>query len=378
MKSSYLRGLNMASFFCASKIIVFVTFTLYVLLGNTISASRVFVTVSLYTAVRLTVTLFFPSAIEKLFESRVSIKRIQVKCYNIRVIIQLLTCCCVCIFTQSSLLSSILGELPSEKGILRVKGQLTYAAQQPWVFPGTIRSNILFGKDLEPQMYERVIKACALKRDLELLPDGDQTLIGDRGATLSGGQKARVNLARCICGLLKNKPRILVTHQLQYLKTADQIFVLKEAETVQTVPEESRAQGTIGLKLYLKYLRAGANLFILLFVVLLNLLAQSCLFFPGLTAATILFGFMRNIILFTVLVKSAQTLHNTMFNAILRAPVRFFDINPIGRVLNRFSKDIGQVDSMLPWTFTDFIQVRTDLKKRQTWFRSFKLQMITR
>lgn len=78
MKSSYLRGLNMASFFCASKIIVFITFTIYVLLGNTISASRVFVTVSLYTAVRLTVTLFFPSAIEKLFETRVSIRRIQV------------------------------------------------------------------------------------------------------------------------------------------------------------------------------------------------------------------------------------------------------------------------------------------------------------
>lgn len=78
MKSSYLRGLNMASFFCASKIIVFVTFTLYVLLGNTISASRVFVTVSLYSAVRLTVTLFFPNAIETLYESRVSIQRIQV------------------------------------------------------------------------------------------------------------------------------------------------------------------------------------------------------------------------------------------------------------------------------------------------------------
>lgn len=78
MKSHYLRGLNMASFFCASKIILFVTFTLYVLLGNTISASRVFVAMSLYSAVRLTVTLFFPSAIEKLFESRVSIHRIQV------------------------------------------------------------------------------------------------------------------------------------------------------------------------------------------------------------------------------------------------------------------------------------------------------------
>lgn len=66
--------------------------------------------------------------------------------------------------TQSSLLSSILGELPSEKGVLKVRGQLTYAAQQPWVFPGTIRSNILFGKDMDVQKYERVIRACALKR----------------------------------------------------------------------------------------------------------------------------------------------------------------------------------------------------------------------
>ncbi|XP_014906070.1 ATP-binding cassette sub-family C member 4 isoform X2 [Poecilia latipinna] len=537
MKSSYLRGLNMASFFCASKIIVFITFTIYVLLGNPISASRVFVTVSLYTSVRLTVTLFFPSAIEKLFESRVSVRRIQefllldeitktsialskedrkdvgvelndLTCYwdknldaptlqSISLSLdsnQLLAVIGPVGAGKSSLLSSILGELPPEKGVLRVNGQLTYAAQQPWVFPGTIRSNILFGKDLEPRKYERVIKACALKRDMELLPDGDQTLIGDRGATLSGGQKARVNLARavyqdadiyllddplsavdaevgrhlfeeCICGLLKNKPCILVTHQLQYLKAADQILVLKEGhmvakgtytelqrsgldftsllkkeeeeeqpqspkdisprsrtlsemsalsqhssvnslkdgdhlptEAVQVIPEESRAQGTIGMKMYLKYLRAGANVVVLLFAVLVNLLAQVSYVmqdwwlaywageqdelsstnssmaangtnttkldlgfylgvYGGLTAATILFGFMRNIILFSVLVKAAQSLHNNMFNAILRAPVRFFDINPIGRVLNRFSKDIGQVDSMLPWTFTDFIQV---------------------
>lgn len=71
--------------------------------------------------------------------------------------------------TQSSLLSSILGELPDEKGVLKVKGQLTYAAQQPWVFPGTIRSNILFGKELNSQKYEKVIRACALKRVRENL-----------------------------------------------------------------------------------------------------------------------------------------------------------------------------------------------------------------
>uniref|UniRef100_A0A3P9CNU7 Cystic fibrosis transmembrane conductance regulator n=1 Tax=Maylandia zebra TaxID=106582 RepID=A0A3P9CNU7_9CICH len=531
MKSSYLRGLNMASFFCASKLILFVTFAIYVLLGNTISASRVFVTVSLYSAVRLTVTLFFPSAIEKLFESRVSVRRIQefLTLDEIRkntvalpqdekdaaVEIQDLTCYwdksldAVSLQSisltlssnqllavigpvgagKSSLLSSILGELPAEKGVLRVKGQLTYAAQQPWVFPGTIRSNILFGKELNPQKYERVIRACALKRDLELLPDGDQTLIGDRGATLSGGQKARVNLARavyqdadiyilddplsavdaevgrhlfeqCICGLLKNKLRILVTHQLQYLKAANQIVVLKEghmvakgtytelqqsgldftsllkkeeeeqqqphhdtppelelclkiqccprlplsspskmktsyrlAEKVQTFAEETRAQGTIGIRIYAKYLAAGANIVVLLAVVLLNIMAQVHKDSPalqeklmassnmtnittnglnvtkeldtdfylgiygGLTAVTIIFGFGRNLVLFNVLVRCSQSLHNRMFSAILQTPVCFFDINPIGRVLNRFSKDIGLLDSNMPVTFADFVQI---------------------
>ncbi|XP_031147710.1 multidrug resistance-associated protein 4-like isoform X2 [Sander lucioperca] len=495
MKSSYLRGLNMASFYCASKIILFVTFTLYVLLGNTITASRVFVTVSLYTSVRLTVTLFFPSAIEKLFESRVSVRRIQSldapSLQNLSFTLNsshLLAVIGPVGAGKSSLLSTILRELPHEKGVLTVKGQLTYAAQQPWVFPGTIRSNILFGKELDTQKYERVIRACALKRDMELLPDGDLTIIGDRGATLSGGQKARVNLARavyqdadiyllddplsavdaevgrhlfeqCICGLLKNKPRILVTHQLQYLQVADQIVVLKEghmvakgtytelqrsgvdftsllkeeeekqpppdivtrsrtlsqnsqtssvhsikdgdqlpAEHVQTVAEESRAEGTIGVSLYVKYLRAGASIVVLLVGIVVSILAQVAYImqdwwlahwadeqdkltanstviqnglnitaelntdfylgvFGGLTAAVIFFGFFRNIVLFHVLVRSAQTLHNRMFNSILKTPVHFFDVNPIGRVLNRFSKDIGQLDSMLPWTFADFIQV---------------------
>uniref|UniRef100_A0A674EUC4 Cystic fibrosis transmembrane conductance regulator n=1 Tax=Salmo trutta TaxID=8032 RepID=A0A674EUC4_SALTR len=525
MSSSYLRGLNMASFFAASKIIVFITFTVYVLLGNTISASRVFVAVSLYSAVRLTVTLFFPSAIEKLSETRISVRRIKtfllldeiVKskhgflqeekqepnveiqdliCYWDTVNVQplpfrLLNTATVSPvppsnFPQSSLLSAILGELPHDKGVLKVKGQLTYASQQPWVFPGTIRSNILFGKALHPQKYEKVLRACALKR---LLPDGDLTVIGDRGATLSGGQKARVNLARavyqdadiyllddplsavdaevgrhlfeqCICGILKNKPRILVTHQLQYLQAANQILVLKEGhmvargtyselqrsgvdftsllkreeegpqapgvetesrspcsrtlsqnsvvshtssirsvkdgtEQLPTVVEESRSEGTIGVGLYVKYLKAGANILvhILMFCVQaayilqdwwlaywageqeklnvngtvtiqngVNVTEQLNLDFylgiyAGLTGATLIFGFARSLVMFNVLVKAAQSLHNRMFNSILRTPVRFFDINPIGRVLNRFSKDIGQLDAALPWTFVDFIQI---------------------
>ncbi|XP_026112988.1 ATP-binding cassette sub-family C member 4 [Carassius auratus] len=546
MNSSYLRGLNMASFFTANKIILFVTFTVYVLVGNKISASRVFVTVSLYTAVRLTVTLFFPAAIEKVSEAAISIRRIKkfllldelVKshvpltqedkkeasveiqdliCYwdksldaptlqNLSFTLrpgQLLAVIGPVGAGKSSLLSTVLGELPPEKGVVKVKGELTYASQQPWVFPGTIRSNILFGKELMPQRYESVLRACALKRDMELLPDGDLTVIGDRGATLSGGQKARVNLARavyqdadiyllddplsavdaevgrhlfeqCICGILKDKPRILVTHQLQYLKAANQILVLKEGhmvargtyselqrsgvdftsllkkdeeeegekgeaprsprsrtlsqnsvrshtssvlsvkdesdqlpvEHVHTMAEETRIEGTIGFHVYWKYFRAGANALMLILLVLLNLLAQTFYIlhdwwlsywateqekldfstlnissttgtngtfgtnttqelnldfylgiYAGLTGATIIFGFMRGLIMFNILVSSAETLHNRMFNSILRTPVHFFDINPIGRILNRFSKDIGQLDSLLPWTFVDFIQV---------------------
>lgn len=71
----------------------------------------------------------------------------------------------LCIFlSQSSLLSTILGELPQDKGVVKVTGNLTYASQQPWMYPGTIRSNILFGKELQPQRYEKVLKACALKK----------------------------------------------------------------------------------------------------------------------------------------------------------------------------------------------------------------------
>uniref|UniRef100_A0A3P8P285 Multidrug resistance-associated protein 4 n=1 Tax=Astatotilapia calliptera TaxID=8154 RepID=A0A3P8P285_ASTCA len=441
MKSSYLRGLNMASFFAASKVIIFVTICVYVLTGNKLSASRVFMAVSLYGAVRLTITLFFPCAIEKVSESLISIERIKVSILQLEAIYFPVKKDCmvkiqdlICYWNKtletptlqnvsfavrseqllavigpvgagkSSLLSAILGELSQESGVIKVKGELTYTSQQPWILPGTIRSNILFGKELNLKKYDRVLRACALKRDMDLLPGGDLAIVGDRGANLSGGQKARVSLARCagqqyrkmpaylssvpgcrylfffmlfllcrcICGLLRKKPRILVTHQLQYLKAADQIVVLKEV--VQPTKEESRFEGNVGLHMYVKYFMAGANFLVLLVLILLNALAHVSLLFTfyhyyyavlmlvfvflsGLTATSVVFGFVRSLIFFNVLVSSAQTLHNNMFNAILRTPIRFFDINPIGRILNRFSKDIGYLDSLLPWTFVDFIQV---------------------
>ena len=143
---------------------------------------------------------------------------------------------------------------------MSVRGKIAYASQEAWVFSGTVRQNILCGLGYDVKRYKEVVRACALEKDLSLLPDGDQTTVGDRGVSLSGGQKARLNLARAlyidadiyllddplsavdaqvgrhlfdraITGYLCDKIRILVTHQLQYLPEVDRIVVLKEVIT---------------------------------------------------------------------------------------------------------------------------------------------------
>lgn len=79
---------------------------------------------------------------------------------------------------------------------MQVRGRLSYAAQEPWLFAGNIRQNITFGQPFDPTRYREVIKVCALERDLAQLPYSDRTVVGERGVSLSGGQRARVSLAR--------------------------------------------------------------------------------------------------------------------------------------------------------------------------------------
>lgn len=93
---------------------------------------------------------------------------------------------------KSSLLQALLRELPLESGSIQVKGNISYAAQEPWVFAGSVRQNILFGLDMDRERYDMVVKACALLKDFEQFESGDKTIIGERGASLSGGQKARI------------------------------------------------------------------------------------------------------------------------------------------------------------------------------------------
>lgn len=75
---------------------------------------------------------------------------------------------------------------------------IAYSGQQPWLLNGTIRDNILFGESYRPKRYEKIIETCALKSDIEMMPNGDLTLVGERGLNLSGGQKMRISIARAV------------------------------------------------------------------------------------------------------------------------------------------------------------------------------------
>ncbi|XP_069104134.1 ATP-binding cassette sub-family C member 4-like isoform X2 [Argopecten irradians] len=406
---------------------------------------------------------------------------------------------------KSSLLMSVLKEIPVSEGNVTVKGRIAYISQQAWVFSASLRQNIVFGNAFDNKKYNRVLKACALHKDMDMMPQGDSTLIGDRGVSLSGGQRARVSLARAlymdadiyllddplsavdaavgrhlfenvIQGVLKSKPVILVTHQLQFLAEADEVLILKDGEClgkgtfeemassgvdfssllktdkeeeedhdeeerilrqrldshmsrspgpsdvgstfslasigtefqpepVQLPEEEDRREGTIGWKVYFNYFKAGSGIFSFTILVLLNLLAQTAYvmsdwwlsiwsnqeenrhymiqqdlalrdlghnitnitipyvdthqniyIFSGIIGAVFLFGILRALMFFKVAVDASMNLHNSMFNRLLRVPIMFFDTNPVGRVLNRFSKDTGHMDDILPITFFDFIQ----------------------
>ena len=162
---------------------------------------------------------------------------------------------------KSSLLTAILGELPLCEGKISYHGKVAYVPQIPWVFSGTIRDNILFGLPYDQEKFRNVIQVCSLTKDLAVFSKGDLTDIGQRGVTLSGGQKARVGLARavysdaaiyllddplsavdtkvgrrlleaCIFGRLSGCIRLLVTHQLQYLKDVDHIAVMENGSIV--------------------------------------------------------------------------------------------------------------------------------------------------
>lgn len=221
-------------------------------------------------------------------------------------------------------------------GNMEIKGSISYASQEPWLFPSTIRNNILFGEKLNEARYQQILRICNLHYDLKLFPDGDMTLVGKCDINLSKGQQVRINLARtvykeadiyliddslasldghvsdcifqdCIRNFLKNKICILVTNNVNYIEQSKKIIVIKNKtvkieENTQKEPikvdvefekkanfvennkkdakkayHEHKKTGKVSWKDYYKYIRNGGGVAILCFIVMFFLCSQAAI-----------------------------------------------------------------------------------------------------
>lgn len=560
-QTSYIRGFSTALMVFTERATLFITVVTYVLMGYKLSSDKVFSMAQFFNTIQLYMAIFFPLALSMYAEAKISVGRIeeflsleekkeqgaieeigkagQIRMANVKagwnrnvivdtlndinlnIVPGTLTCVVGTVGSgKSSLLQLLLKEMPVHSGKVTLSGTISYASQEPWLFVSTVRNNILFGQEYSKSRYRNIVKVCALERDMDQFPHRDKTMVGERGVSLSGGQRARINLARaiyrdadiyllddplsavdthvgkhlfdeCIRKYLKGKTRILVTHQLQFLKEADQIVILNNGNVVrigtfaelsakelshlkqeeeEQQPEEELANGVPKKRLmsvtsetstnienedadevpetqelmekgalnssnYIEYFRAGSGICFLIFLVVSLILAQvSCnagdlwltfwtnseetrqhnealstldnfnnisidmrfgdqnlttaddsIVFPnenedifnstqnfaysiesqyfyiyiytGLIIMSILLTTLRSIIFVNICMTASRNLHNNMFKHILLATMRFFDTNPSGRILNRFSKDMGAVDELLPRAMLEAIQI---------------------
>ena len=301
--ASRLRAFNQGIFFGSLPVIALAAFGGAWLLGYQLKAVDIFTALTFYGQMRLPLVLLLPTAIEKVNEIQVAVKRIDAF-IRLTTRQQLQTSSQLqndqkqpkgtiflrdasfswndhetCLSSlnvniesgtfvgivgpvgagKSSFLAAILGEMNMVGGQRDVNGSsFTYVPQSAWIFADTLRANILFGKPLDQSRYSSVLRACCLDVDLGVFGEnGDMIIIGEKGVNLSGGQRARVALARALyadadiyllddplaavdarvaekiydqCigphGLLSHKTRLLVTHQTQYLINADQRIIM--------------------------------------------------------------------------------------------------------------------------------------------------------
>ncbi|KAF9941981.1 hypothetical protein BGZ65_012859, partial [Modicella reniformis] len=376
---------------------------------------------------------------------------------------------------KSSLIATLCGDLERVSGEIRIRGSVAFVPQQAWIMNDTLRNNILFGNPYDPTFYKRTIDACCLQPDFDMLLGGDMAEIGERGINLSGGQKARISLARAVyaradiylfddplsavdahvgrnifdkvigpSGLLVGKTRVFVTHQIQYLAQSTLVMMLRDGKVVEQgkfhdlmekktevsqlmaefgrevnsqlqfskrneaeaqvemnileedvgkrnffpeerflapkprrnivrsasvrlprhtsssllhgkaaaeaeaaknnvlMTEERMNQGRVNSSVYKAYAKACSSMYYMgIYAVL------------GLTYA-ILTVFQSIILLVHCTIRSAKVLHQEMLSSVLRSPMIFFDTTPMGRILNRFSKDQSTIDEVLPRSFSGY------------------------
>ncbi|KAJ3406891.1 hypothetical protein HDV05_005697 [Chytridiales sp. JEL 0842] len=336
---------------------------------------------------------------------------------------------------KSSLLSAIIGEMTTLSGTVSVRGRVALCQQQPWLLSLTVEQNILFGRELDSAKLQLALQSTSFTRDLSMMDGGLKTEIGEKGIALSGGQKARLALARavyddadvyllddplaaldaqvgreifenCIQNALHGKTRVLVTHQMQVLNKVDRVIVMQDGKIAEEgtyeelmgmeggilrgmmkdyktndsttkiksgsgkdlkienesdkaadsmkqtkieskdksgkgnlIVAEERQRGALKLSVLVEYFKLGGGV-LAVSLLITGFLLQSLI---GLTWIITLIGFY-----------AAKNLHKSAIAGLLCAPMSFFDSQPIGRILNRLSKDIQGVDQTIHLASVNF------------------------
>lgn len=375
---------------------------------------------------------------------------------------------------KSTLFMNLLGELRPTAGTIRSgEHPMLLAPQQPIVFSGTVRENIVWGRRFDPVWYKKTVEACQIVPDLHSLDAGDGAMIGERGVSLSGGQKARISLARtvyaactlgrpCILllddpfsavdakvgralfnevvqGLLKPHACIVVTHHVQYTSVATRVVGIAESghqltdadigalvsahlqrdaehatpedegedavgdvieataalpeegkawqtgrRSIAIIAEETRQEGSVSFRSVASYFGASGSWPLIGTTALLMFTSQliqvlmdyylsqwadrseqeqdderdwrvrdyACLM-AGFTVAL----FTRSLLYMNLAIRSSKRLHDRAFRGMMGTSLRFFDTQPVGRILNRFAKDVGYIDDLLPDTGIDVVQL---------------------
>ncbi|KAI1289988.1 ATP-binding cassette sub-family C member 4 [Halotydeus destructor] len=506
-RKAYLCGVNEAINFCGTRLILFFTLATHVLAGGKLDPETVFVTMSMFNLLSISVTYILPYAVSSLAEAKVASKRIQaflsldeqssrkmknglmrgqvvLKKYSAKwdsraeklalsdMSYQIEAGKLILVVGpvgsgKSCLLLALLNDIFVFSGSCEIGGTVSYCPQEAWCFGGTIKENILFGSAYDENWFKTVIDVCGLQRDLEIFPDRDQTMVGEKGYCLSGGQKARITLARaiyrdadiyllddplsavdpavakhifqkCIKGILKTKTVILVTHQLQFMSKADDVVLLDKGEIItkenfekriisgvldfasyvrrktgsisesqlhereyqgegmamknvtdKKTDEESSQSSSSMFDVFWTYFRSGSSLIVVLSVVITAIASQflynyndwwlsewsddfesyqtnstnsplmgeanNLITYTLLTISLFALTFVRTVGASILCLNSSINLHNTIFHKLLLAKMAFFETNPMGRILNRFTRDMGFVDQRIPTSLNTVI-----------------------
>ncbi|KAJ3027434.1 UNVERIFIED_CONTAM: ATP-binding cassette sub- C member 8 [Siphonaria sp. JEL0065] len=359
---------------------------------------------------------------------------------------------------KSSLLSSILGELHKSSGSVTTNGSIAYCTQQPWIQTGTLQENITFGTPHDATRLAHAVKCTSFEIDLAQMPSGLQTVLGEKGTSVSGGQKTRISLARavysdaeiylfddplssldakvsravftdCFKTALKGKTILLATHNHDVLKNVDRILFLlgdglvleggfdelmkikefKEfATTVDDTKEGSGSSaavvgasvhrantadagpdplsviaveeseiGNVKWSTYLRYIQASGGWSRMFLLALSIVLFQATgvlsnqwlswwteskfsghdvyfwtLWYNLLAWMGVVFLVVMNLIILGGIMSSTRSFHETAVAGVLNAPIWWFESQQIGRIMNRFTKDMAAIDNrLLPLVF---------------------------